>query len=71
VSGNDATAPRGDQLTYAGTAQPLGLSVYARGLRVGEGGQKFEPPAAPVGVKPLWGRGHEAEVAERGNIRQG
>ncbi|GLY97153.1 hypothetical protein Acsp02_44070 [Actinoplanes sp. NBRC 103695] len=86
MSGNDAAAADGDQLAQAGTAESHGLRVVARGLRVGEGSQKFESPAAPVGVKPLWGRGvkplwgrgvkplwgsgHGAEAAERGGVRQ-
>jgi hypothetical protein len=70
-SGSDVAASVGDQFADAGTAETLGLSVLARGLGVGEGGEKFQPAAPAVGVKPLWGRGHAAEVAERDNIRQG
>ncbi len=61
----------GDQLAEPGAAEALWLAVLAGGLRVRQGGQELEPATATIGVEPLRYVGHEAERAQRSDVRQG
>jgi hypothetical protein len=55
-------AADGDQLADSRTTQSLWLGPLAGRLGVGESGQQRQPATATIGVEPLWGRGHEANL---------